>query len=76
VPAGEGRQGEIYEIPEDLRKRLLVSPDQMYELREATRAPDFYERHGMREPTLEDGIRSLGLSFRRFLDDKLTWNRT
>jgi hypothetical protein len=30
----------------------------------------------MREPTPEDGIRSLGLSFAEFLDDKLSLNRT
>jgi hypothetical protein len=44
----KGVNGEIYEIPESLRKRLLVSPDRLTELRAATRAPDFYERHGGR----------------------------
>jgi len=72
----KGVNGEIYEIPEDLRKRLLASPDQLYELKAAARAPDFHERHGMRAPTPEDGIRSLGRSFAEFLDDKLAWNET
>jgi hypothetical protein len=31
----KGVNGEIYEMPEDLRERLVVSPDQLYELREA-----------------------------------------
>jgi hypothetical protein len=72
----KGVNGEIYEIPESLRKRLLVSPDRLTELRAATRAPDFYERHGMRDPTPEGGIRSLGLSFAEFLDNKTAWNAT
>ena len=72
----KGVNGEIYEIPEHLRERLLVSPDQLNELRAATRAPDFYDRHGMREATPESGIRSLGRSFAEFLDDKLVWNET
>jgi len=72
----KGVNGEIYEIPEHLRKRLLVSPDRLDELRAAARAPDFYERYDMREPTPEGGIRSLGLSFAEFLDDKTAWNAT
>jgi hypothetical protein len=72
----KGVNGEIYEIPDDLRERLLVSPDRLHELREESQAPDFDERHDIREHAVEGGKRSLGLSFAEFLDAELAWNTT
>ena len=71
----KGVNGEMYWIPDDLRPELLVTDEQLSELR-AVKESELYERYQMREPDHESGIRSLGLSFAESIDPKLALNQT